>query len=517
MAVVPVFVSSTFRDFHVERDVLAGPVRERLDELVASLGVRVELIDLRWGVDTLGVSEDDAARRVLDVCLREVQRARPLFVGFVGDRFGFVPEVTHARAVAKSAGVPESQSVEGLSVTALEFGFGLLWDSAPDGDHVVVFRDVVGQVPADWADADRGAVQAFREEVAAGVADRSDVVVADYTVSVEGGVADLGAVTTGGGRMSFEDLMVGLLSGPVVRKAEDLARLEAEAGVGVSGSERLFRDDHAIVVGRDVMVAEVVESVAAGGRVVLVGESGSGKSTVVCAAEKVLRARGVVVVSSLLGASTVGVSGRLLVEVLAAQLSSWTGRDLEVPSEGGVEELSRWWRDVLADTVAVFGGFVMVVDALDGFVSEPERSDVWPVRGLPVGVGLLVSTTVPDHAQILEHEGADPVRVGLLPGAVAAEAANAWTQASGRQLPASVLSVIGTQVRSPLWVRLVVDLLGDLDADDFAAIAQAPDQAQAIADLLLAQARSLPCQAPGFLETDLVGFLGCQSRVGLDV
>ncbi|GAA4759160.1 hypothetical protein GCM10023217_34530 [Gordonia alkaliphila] len=25
------------------------------------------------------------------------------------------------------------------------------------------------------------------------------------------------------------------------------------------------------------------------------------------------------------------------------------------------------------------------------------------------------------------------------------------------------------------------------------------------------------CQAPGFLETDLVGFLGCQSRVGLDV
>ena len=53
MAVVPVFVSSTFRDFHGERDILAGPVRERLDELVAPLGMRVELIDLRWGVNAV--------------------------------------------------------------------------------------------------------------------------------------------------------------------------------------------------------------------------------------------------------------------------------------------------------------------------------------------------------------------------------------------------------------------------------------------------------------------------------
>ncbi|MFT4127596.1 MAG: DUF4062 domain-containing protein, partial [Gordonia sp. (in: high G+C Gram-positive bacteria)] len=133
MAIISVFVSSTFRDFHGERDLLAGPVTERLDEMVAAAGFRVELIDLRWGVDTLGLDEAEASRRVIDVCLAEVARARPLFVGFVGDRFGYPPDPMHARWVADQAGVPATQRVDGLSITGMEFGFGMLWESAPPG------------------------------------------------------------------------------------------------------------------------------------------------------------------------------------------------------------------------------------------------------------------------------------------------------------------------------------------------------------------------------------------------
>ncbi len=116
VAVVSVFVSSTFRDFHAERDVLVGAVRERLDESLRDLGCRVEIIDLRWGVDTVGVDEEEAARRVVDVCLQQVARARPLFVGLVGDRVGYIPDGAHARWVADQAGVPADQRVEGMSV-----------------------------------------------------------------------------------------------------------------------------------------------------------------------------------------------------------------------------------------------------------------------------------------------------------------------------------------------------------------------------------------------------------------
>ncbi|MFC0316526.1 DUF4062 domain-containing protein, partial [Gordonia phosphorivorans] len=501
MAVVPVFVSSTFRDFHGERDILAGPVRERLDELVAPLGIRVELIDLRWGVDTLGISEEEAARKVLDVCLAEVQRARPLFMGLVGARYGYVPEAVHAHAVAGAAGVPESQSIEGLSVTALEFGLGLLWESAPEGDHLVVFRDLVGQVPDGWADSDPTDVRRFRDEVAEKVRHRDSVVVVEYTAEVGAAGAALDAVRSAGRKVSFEDLMVGLLAGPVVRQAEEFARVSEAAGT--SGSERLFRDDHALMVGRDEMVAEVVSAVVAGERVVLVGESGTGKSTVVCAVEDALRGREVRVVSALLGASTVGASARVFIEHITEQLVAWTGRDIAVPENTDVEELSRWWRDTLTEIRAGFGEFVLVVDALDAFSGEPERSDVWPVRRLPAGVGLVVSTTSAAHAQILVHEGARRVEVGRLSGRTAAEAAEMWTRSAGRSLPEAVLALVAGESRVPLWVRLAVDLLGDLDADDFAAIAHEPDQAQAIADLLTAEARMLPGEPAELVEVFL--------------
>ena len=498
MAVVPVFVSSTFRDFHGERDILAGPVRERLDELVAPLGMRVELIDLRWGVNTIGVTEEQAAQHVLDVCLAEVKRARPLFLGLVGDRLGYVPAAIHARSVATSAGVPESQPVDGLSVTALEFGFGLLWDSAPTGDHFVVFRNVIGEPPADWSEADPNAVQAFRSEVAEYARGRDDVVVAEYQAHVSGAAADLESVTTAGATISFEDLIVELMSEPVQRRAKQLSDEQADAGW--SGSERLFRDDHAIIVGRDALVDQIVDIASAGGKVVAVGESGSGKSTVVCAAEAQLRAQNIPVISSLLGASTAGASGRLLVEDLVGQIGLWTGRDISVPADLDVDGLAQWWRDMLHETVSTAGHFVIVVDALDAFVGEPERSDVWPVRGLPPAVGLVTSTTVTSHAQILEHAGATRIAVDELPGPTAAEAADAWSSASKRELPTAVLDHIGQSPRVPLWVRLAVDLVGDLDGDDFASIAHITDQAQAIADLLTDRAQGLPASTQ-----DLVG------------
>ena len=62
-----------------------------------------------------------------------------------------------------------------------------------------------------------------------------------------------------------------------------------------------------------------------------------------------------------------------------------------------------------------------------------------------------------------------------------------------------------------MWVRLAVDLLADLDAEDFASIAAAADQAAAIERLLFEEARSLPSDT-----ADLAGvFLGrVAERIG---
>lgn len=505
MAVVPVFVSSTFRDFHGERDVLAVGVRERLDEQLKDLGCRVEIIDLRWGVGTVGVGEEEAARRVVDVCLQQVARARPLFVGLVGERVGYVPDGAHARWVADQAGVPSSQRVEGLSVTELEFGFGMLWDSAPDGEHVAVFRDLIGEAPRDWVDPDRDRVVAFREEVTAKAASKGASTIR-YEAAAEGETVALAAVVVGGESVSFEDLMVEALAGPVRRRAEQVI---VESGSGWSGQELLFRDEHRLAIGREELIDDLAERAVDGGRVVVVGDSGTGKSTILCGVEgQAAAAPDVTVVSALLGASTTGVSGRDVVLRLVEQLESVVGRSLARDRNPGDPLTTAAWRDMLAEAAAALPGrLVVVIDALDLLADDQSRLDVWPARVVPPGVGLVCSTTDPEQAQVLATADVETVDVGELSPQLAAQAAQTWARRSGRELPGPVLKVIGAAPRSPLWVRLAVDLLADLDGDDFASIAGDADQAAAIERLLLDRVAALPVGAE-----DVAGvFLG---RVG---
>ena len=130
---------------------------------------------------------------------------------------------------------------------------------------------------------------------------------------------------------------------------------------------------------------------------------------------------------------------------------------------------------------------------------------------IPPSIGLLCSTTSPDQAAALTGVGVDRLDVGDLSPAIAVEAARSWAGQAGRALPASVLAIVGEAARSPLWVRLAVDLLADLDAEDFASIAAAADQAAAIERLLFEEARSLPSDT-----ADLAGvFLGrVAERIG---
>ena len=54
--------------------------RERQVELVD--------VDLRWGI-----TEEEAKQgKVLPICLAEIDRSRPFFMGFIGERYGWVPE-----------------------------------------------------------------------------------------------------------------------------------------------------------------------------------------------------------------------------------------------------------------------------------------------------------------------------------------------------------------------------------------------------------------------------------------
>lgn len=79
-----VFVSSTFRDMHAERDVLVRAVFPELRRRAASRRLHLQEVELRWGVT------EEESGRAAELCLSEVCRSQML-VGILGERYGLVP------------------------------------------------------------------------------------------------------------------------------------------------------------------------------------------------------------------------------------------------------------------------------------------------------------------------------------------------------------------------------------------------------------------------------------------
>src|SRR5688572_9897766 len=84
---IRVFISSTFRDMHAERDYLSRIVFPELRSRCLRRGTDFVGLDLRWGV----TEEESRARGALAICLDEIEKCRPFFVCLLGDRYGWVP------------------------------------------------------------------------------------------------------------------------------------------------------------------------------------------------------------------------------------------------------------------------------------------------------------------------------------------------------------------------------------------------------------------------------------------
>ena len=85
---VYIFVSSTFNDMHAERDYLVKRVFPDLAAWCAERKLRLYDVDLRWGISEEDVSKN---KKVVDICLSNIDTCRPFFLSFLGQRRGWQP------------------------------------------------------------------------------------------------------------------------------------------------------------------------------------------------------------------------------------------------------------------------------------------------------------------------------------------------------------------------------------------------------------------------------------------
>lgn len=121
---ISVFVSSTFRDMKLERDIMMSRVFHKIRKLCEQRGVLWSEIDLRWGI----TKEEKNTKLVLPICLRRINDARPIFIGLLGERYGWVPDASEIpQELLKKE--PWLEEYIGRSITEIEFLYGALLDS----------------------------------------------------------------------------------------------------------------------------------------------------------------------------------------------------------------------------------------------------------------------------------------------------------------------------------------------------------------------------------------------------
>ena len=79
-----IFVSSTFKDFQVERELLLKEVQQEINTFLSSKHLGINFIDLRWGIDT----NKGGLETVITFCIDYVNQTKPYLIILLGDSYG---------------------------------------------------------------------------------------------------------------------------------------------------------------------------------------------------------------------------------------------------------------------------------------------------------------------------------------------------------------------------------------------------------------------------------------------
>ena len=178
------FISSTFSDMQAERDILHQRVFPRIRKQLEAYGEDIEGLDLRWGVDTSNMSEEESGRHVVKICIDTIDRCKPYMIILIGERYGWIPD---QKVVDEIQDERLSELYrENLSITQMEILYGALKEQENLKHCIFCFRnsEVINSIPEEkrrFYDAEseehRIRLQKFKEQIR----QNPDAVVMEYS------------------------------------------------------------------------------------------------------------------------------------------------------------------------------------------------------------------------------------------------------------------------------------------------------------------------------------------------
>ena len=135
-----IFISSTFRDMDCERDMIRFNVIPQLNNHYHQRRVQFQAIDLRVGINTADIDENQRENYVLDICMNKIDQSRPFFVGLLGERYGWIPDTERWKIVVdklSDQNRPLLKGSQGCSVTELEILYGAIGEDGKYLNHSI--------------------------------------------------------------------------------------------------------------------------------------------------------------------------------------------------------------------------------------------------------------------------------------------------------------------------------------------------------------------------------------------
>lgn len=385
---VRVFISSTFRDMHAERDHLVKVVFPELRERMAQRHLHLVNIDLRWGV-----TEAEAEQgKLLDIILDEIDRSRPFFIAMLGERYGFIPDKVPEDTRFT---YPWLSDYHNHSLTSLEIIHGVLRNPDLAARSFFYFRDpeFISQVPvsrlADFTETESTEAKGKLADLKNKIRASGRPLMENYPCrwnDAEGRVVDLDAF----GQRVLEDLWIAICAEyPEEAPEPDLLTVERQM------HEAFVEERSRLHIGREKQAAQLTKYVQDKDRrpVVITGESGCGKSAFLASWYRKYASENPddYVLAYFIGASPDSTNHYRLLRNMCEELKRKFSLKEEIPEED--KKLSEALAMLLVAASRDKARNVILVDALDQLSPlEGAHSLNWLLDYMPEKARLVVSS-----------------------------------------------------------------------------------------------------------------------------
>ena len=431
---IRVFVSSTFRDMQAEREHLVKHVFPQVRARCRERGLTFTEIDLRWGI----TEEESRRGDVVPICLDEIDRCRPFFIGILGERYGWIPDLSDAQRSELKERMPwAAEAVDrGCSLLELEIRYGALGYPSAQSRARFYFRRPSSLPGASPVLASDVRLEALKDEIrASGLPVKEDI-------------ADKASL----GRAIEDDLIRVLDELRPASVAPSTLEIERAAHEAFASTRR-----HAYIANAHNLrrLDEHVQD--EGPPLVVLGDSGAGKSSLVAHWARQYRASNpnAFCVTHYIGATETAGDLEIVTRVMGEIKERYAIADeLPLQPDQVMRDFPQWLARVQDERL------VLMIDALDQLEGEARALRWLPVY-IPPNVRLIVSTLKGPVLETLREREWDELTVQPLDADAREAVIETYLGKYRKQLTAKQLRRIAedNQCSNPLFLRTLLEEL----------------------------------------------------------